>query len=95
MADLIYPGQRLLVEVKFFLQGVPTDPTVARCLIEDPTGSQTVLTYPAATFTRRDAGFFEANITVTLPGTWYFRGEASGIVDSASETSIEVVPSNF
>lgn len=78
-----------------YLLGVPTDPTVARCLILDPDGALTVLTYPAETFTRRDLGLFEANVTVNKAGTWKFRGEAAGVVDAVQETSITVSPSPF
>lgn len=95
MADPIYPGQRIFVEVKFYLLGVPTDPTVARCLIKDPTGNTVILTYPDDDFTRRDLGFFEANITVDEAGTWRFRGEAAGVVDAAQETSLSVSASAF
>lgn len=95
MATPIYPGQRMLVEVKFRLLGVPTDPTVARCLILDPDNTLTVLTYPAETFIRRDLGFFEANVTVNKAGTWKFRGEAAGVVDAAQETIIQVAESDF
>lgn len=93
--EAIFPGQRVLVEIKFWLLGVPTDPTVARCLIIDPGGSQTILTYPAATFTRRDQGFFEASITVDQAGSWQFRGEAAGVVDAVDETTIVVSGSSF
>lgn len=91
----IYPGQRVLVEIRFFLHGVPTDPTVAKCMIKDPTGSQTTLTYPDDDFTRRDTGWFEANVTVDRAGLWSFRGEAAGIVDANGEISITVSPSAF
>lgn len=91
----IYPGQRILVEVRFYLLGVPTDPTVAKCYVKHPSGSQTILTYPDASFTRRSAGWFEANITVDVAGTWLFRGESAGVCDSATETKIDVVPSSF
>lgn len=91
----IYPGQRILVEIKCRLAGVLTDPTVMRCLIRDPSGSQTVLTYPDDEFTKRDTGFFEANVTVNAPGVWMFRGEAAGIVDGVEETAITVHDSPF
>lgn len=93
--SLVYTGQRVLVEIKMLLAGVPTDPTVARCLVRDPTGSTTTLTYPNEEFTRRDVGFFEANVTVDKPGVWHFRGEAAGVVDGVSETSITVQDSLF
>ena len=91
----IYPGQRILVECRFFLLGVPTDPVVARMLIKDPTGSQTILTYPDVSFTKRDTGWFEANITVDQAGDWLFRGEAAGTVDANNEIIVRVEPSNF
>jgi hypothetical protein len=93
--EAIFPGQRVLAEIKFYRLGVPTDPVVARCLVKDPAGSLTVLTYPADTFTRRDQGFFEASVTVDQPGTWQFRGEAAGIVDAVDETTLVVADSNF
>jgi hypothetical protein len=95
MADPIYPGQRVLVEIKFYLLGVPADPTIARCLIRDPSGSQTVLTYPASNFTRRDLGFFEANIVLNSAGPWNFRGEGAGVVDAVQETMLSVADSVF
>jgi hypothetical protein len=91
----IYPGQRILVEVRFYLLGVPTDPTVAKCYVKNPAGTLVVLTYPDAAFTRRDTGWFEANITVDQPGTWLFRGEAAGVVDANNEIMVNVSPSSF
>jgi hypothetical protein len=91
----IYPGQRILVEIKFYLNGVPTDPVVARCLIIDPTGSETILTYPATTFTKRDSGFFEASVTLDRAGSWQFRAEAAGTVDAVDETAIVVSNTSF
>jgi len=93
--EAIFPGQRVLVEIKFYLNGVPTDPTVARCLVIDPTGSLTILTYPADIFTRRDQGFFEASVTLNRAGSWQFRGEAAGIVDAVDETTLLVNSSSF
>lgn len=92
---VVYPGQRVLVEIKCRLQGVPTDPTVMRCLIKNPSGSTVTLTYPDEDFTRRDIGFFEANVTVDAPGVWHFRGEAAGVIDGVQETALTVSPSVF
>lgn len=95
MSDPVYPGQRVLVEVKFFLRGVPTDPTVAQFYVKTPNGSTTILTYPDPNFTRRDQGFFEASIDISTDGTWLFRGVAAGIVDAANEAQLIVSPSSF
>lgn len=91
----IYPGQRILVEVRFYLLGVPTDPTVAKCYIKQPSGTTVILTYPDASFTKRDTGWFEANVTVDQAGPWLFRGESAGICDSATEIQVNVSPSSF
>lgn len=93
--SVVYKGQRILVEVKVRLAGVPTDPTVMRCLILKPSGTEVILTYPDVEFTKRDTGFFEANITVDQAGVWRFRGEAAGVVDGVEETSVTVLASDF
>lgn len=90
----IYPGQRILVECEFRLLGVPTDPTVVQFTVHAPSGSSTTLNYPDVNLTRRDLGFFEANVTVNASGTWWFRFEGAGIVDSVQELPLEVLPSN-
>lgn len=91
----VYKGQRILVEVKTRLAGVPTDPTVMRCLVLKPSGTQVTLTYPDVSFTKRDTGFFEANVTVDQAGVWRFRGEAAGVVDGIEETAVTVYDSQF
>lgn len=95
MAATIYRGQRVLVEIKARLAGVPTDPTVMRCLIRRPDGSQVTLTYPNAELTRKDVGLFEVNVTVAQAGSWRFRGEAAGVVDGIEEIEIAVADTLF
>ena len=90
-----FVGQRVRVEVKMLLAGVPTDPTIAKCLVRKPSGSTVTLNYPDDEFTRRDIGLFEANVLVDEAGVWYFRGEAAGVVDGVSETFVTVQASIF
>ena len=95
MSDLIYPGQSVIVELRVRLAGVPTDPLVMRCHVREPDGSKTTLTYPDALLTRRDVGFFEANVLLDAPGVWQFRPEAIGTVDGVDEISVTVSDSAF
>ena len=95
MSDLIYPGQRVVVEMHVRLAGVPTDPLVMRCLVRTPDGSQNTLTYPDENLTKRDTGFFEANVLLDVPGMWAFRSEAIGIVDGVDEITVAVADSVF
>lgn len=95
MADTIYPGQRVVVEIHVRLAGVPTDPLVLRCLVRDPDGSMSTLTYPDEHLTKRDTGFFEANVLMDKPGAWSFRPEAIGIVDGVDEITVAVADSAF
>lgn len=95
MSDLIYPGQRVVVEMHVRLAGVPTDPLVMRCLVRTPDGSQNTLTYPDENLTKRDTGFFEANVLLDTPGAWSFRSEAIGIVDGVDEITVAVSDSVF
>ena len=95
MADPIYVGQRVLIECIFRLNGVPTDPTVTKCISRSPNGTQSTLVFPAATFTRRSTGWFEASFLVDLPGAWAFRAEAAGIVDAVNEYILTIQPSSL
>lgn len=95
MHTLIYPGQRVVVEMHVRLAGVPTDPLVMRCLVRAPDGSTSTLTYPDENLTKRDTGFFEANVLLDKPGTWNFRPEAIGTVDGVDEIAVTVADSAF
>jgi hypothetical protein len=90
----IYVGQRILVECECRLSGVPTDPTVLQCTVRSPSGTSVTLNYPDVNLTRRDLGFFEANVTVSEGGTWWVRFEAAGVADAVQEISFEVLSSN-
>lgn len=89
----IFVGQRVLIESTFYLLGVPTDPLVVRCLVRGPSGSLTVLVYPAETLTRRETGLYEASVTVNVPGLWHVRWEGAGTVDAVEELAFEVASS--
>ncbi len=89
----IYKGQRVIVDGEFRLAGVPTDPVVVRCLVRAPGGGLSIIAYPSADMTRREAGIYEAYVTVDAAGTWSFRWEGAGTVDAVDEISVEVRPS--
>lgn len=95
MSSNVFEGQRILIEIEFRLNGVPTDPTVVTVASHSPTGVQSTVTYPAESFIRRSTGVFEASILVDEPGTWIFRGEGAGIVDAVNEFPQEVLASGF
>lgn len=91
----VYVGQKILIEVEYRLNGVPTDPTIASITYRSPLGSQATLQYPTTDFIRRSAGLYEASILVIEPGTWIFRSEGAGIVDAVNEMTQEVLASGL
>lgn len=95
MANNVFEGQRILIEVEFRLNGVPTDPTVVTIASHSPTGVQSTVTYPADSFIKRSTGVYEASILVNEDGTWIFRAEGAGIVDAVNEFPQEVLASGF
>lgn len=95
MAAKVYEGQRILIEMEFRLNGVPTDPTIVTCTYRSPGGTQATLTYPNEALTRRTEGFFEASVLVDEAGTWIIRGEGAGIVDTVNEYPQEVLASGI
>lgn len=91
----VFVGQKMLIEVEYRLNGVPTDPTLASVSWRAPGGTQATLSYPTTDFVRRSAGLYEASILVAEAGTWIFRTEAAGIVDAVNEMSQEVLASGL
>lgn len=91
----VYEGQRVLIEVEYRLNGVPTDPTIVTCAFRSPGGTVSTITYPDETFIRRSEGLFEASILVNEAGTWVFRGEGAGIVDGVNEYTLNVQASGL
>jgi hypothetical protein len=94
MGQRVFEGQRVQIEMEFRLFGVPTDPTIVQITARSPSGSNSVLTYPNADFVKRDTGLFDAAFVVDVPGTWYFRPSAAGIVDAVDVIALEVLASN-
>lgn len=94
MGDIIYEGQRVLIEVEIRRLGVPTDPTIVQLTARKPSGGHVVYTYPADDFTRRDTGLYEGAVLVEEPGIWAFRVDAAGVVDAVSEYLLEVEDSS-
>lgn len=90
----VYEGQRVRVEMRFRLNGVPTDPTIVQLTTKAPDGGTAVLTYPVEELTRRSLGFYEADVLVDSPGNWAFRAQASGVVDAVNELVLNVLASN-
>jgi hypothetical protein len=89
-----YEGQRALIEAEFRLLGVPTDPTIIQVISRSPSGSVSVLTYPAVELTRRDTGLFEASVLLGDSGQWHFRVIGEGVVDAVTEINLDVLQSN-
>lgn len=92
--NVIYEGQRILVEMRFRLNGVPTDPTIVSLTTRAPDGGSFVLTYPVEDLTRRDLGFYEADVLVDQAGVWAFRAQGAGVVDTVNEYVLFVAASN-
>lgn len=91
----VFVGQRILIEIEFRLNGVPTDPTLVTCASRSPGGSVATLTYPDDDFIRRSEGLFEASILVAEAGTWVFRAEGAGVVDAVNEYTQPVLASGM
>lgn len=89
-----FEGQRALVEAEFRLLGVPTDPTIVQVLSRAPSGSVSVLTYPAVELTRRDTGLYEAAVLLDTSGQWHFRVIGEGVVDAVTEIDLDVLDSH-
>lgn len=91
----IYKGQRVRAEIKYRLNGVPTDPTIAQIFIKKPSGSTITLTYPDTNFVRTSLGVFEVYYTLDESGTWWFRAEGAGVIDGVDESPVIVETSAF
>ncbi len=95
MADPVFVGQRVLIEMIFRLDGVETDPTIVTCASRSPNGTQAVITYPYALLIQRSAGVYEASILVDTAGTWVFRASGVGVVDAVNEYTLSVQASGL
>ncbi len=86
----VFVGQRILIEVEYRLNGVPTDPTIVQYTSRSPLGTVSTVTYPNVAFTRRSEGLYEASVLVNEAGTWVIRAEGAGVVDGVNELAQEV-----
>lgn len=91
----VYVGTRMLIEVEFRLNGVPTDPTLVSVTYRSPSGTQATVQYPTLDFTRRSAGLYEISILTDAAGTWVVRATGTGIVDAVNEYTQEVLASGL
>jgi len=76
--------------------GVLTDPGALLLKVKQPGGTATTYTYGVDAGLIRDAvGKYHLNLKLTLPGRWFYRWEATGAVEAASEGELAALPSAF
>lgn len=64
----------------------PVDPSTASFEYTDPTGVVTTIgPYPAGGIIREAAGLYHKDITVNLPGDWYYDGVSTGTASARAE----------
>lgn len=97
------PGDTVRVEGVVKYNGVRTDPVTLTLAVTTPAGSTTTYTYPAPTIVKQDVGYYYANISVSVAGTWTYVWTATYagsvtvtvpgafLVDAASETVVFTV----
>lgn len=75
---------------------VPTDPTTVTFRLRPPMGAALSYVWPGAFQVVRDAvGAFHVDVAPTMPGTWYWRWEATGDVQAVQEGQFLVMQSAF
>ena len=73
--------------------GTLTDPTTVVLRYEDPSGTETTLTYgtsPASDIDKTATGTYVAYITIDEAGTWYYRWIGTGAVVAQEEGTFDV-----
>jgi hypothetical protein len=88
--DFVAP---VVVESTFMnpASGAPTDPTIVRLRIMDPTGVEQVIT--TASLTHVSTGVFSYTVPCLKAGVWYFRFEGTGACVAAREGQFVVTSS--
>jgi hypothetical protein len=75
--------------------GANTDPTTVTLKVKTPALVTTSYTWAGGTVTRSAAGIFYKDISLTMSGEWFYRFEGTGAVESADESNLIVVSSEF
>lgn len=77
-------------------QGAPHDPTTVIFSVKTPAGAITSYTYgQAIQVVKETTGVYHVDVSVTAPGTWWYRFAGTGNGQAASENFFEVEESEF
>lgn len=85
MANSYFLGQTVALTVAFTnAAGAPADPSVVRCIVEDPTGTETTYIYGVSSLlTRLGLGNYQMIVTGNIAGTWKVRWEGTTATTAA------------
>lgn len=96
MAHVYAKDSLVRISSEFTVSGVDSDPTVVKCMYKDPSNTITTLTYGVDQPLVKDgAGKYHVDISTTMPGTWWYRFEATGLVVAANEDEFVVLTSQI
>lgn len=75
--------------------GNPADPSMMHFLVRNPAGSVATYLYgqAGASVVNVATGVYEKDITLSIVGSWYYRAEATGLVQTVEEWAFLVDPS--
>jgi len=91
-SDEYIVGQKPRFLGTFRLGKVLTDPTVVKFIYQSPSAANpTVLTYGVDAALERDSvGLYHVDLSLTEAGTWRWRYESTGTVESAQQGYLRV-----
>jgi hypothetical protein len=95
ISTIYFPGQAIYITSTWTIDGVPTDPSTTLFEIKDPTGADTIYTYPTANLERLGTGVYQLFIILAMAGNYYYRAQGIGLADGVDENVIVVTPSYF
>lgn len=82
---------QLIATFSAAVAGTLNDPTSVVLKIQPPTGGLVTYTYGvSAQLIRVETGVYSANVDLTIAGTWTWRWEGLGTVDSIEEGTLVV-----
>lgn len=93
MAETVYTVNEVAkLTAAFTVGGVATDPTEVIFVTRDPAGTVTTDKYSLSQVTKDSTGNYHINVTVTVPGTWYYSYQGTGAVVDEGQSYFFVKP---
>ena len=79
-------GDKVRLSCAFTNDGTtPTDPTALTLKVKTPDGVTATYTYAGGDITKDSSGNFHKDVSASQYGHWYYRWEATGAVEQATE----------